>query len=629
MVRAEFEEIYGKLIDGKYHVEAPEQGVLRLPENLRIPGDLVLPPKGICELPAHLTVEGSLNLSETGIIEIGPYLTVKGFLNLAGSKVRKLPDHVSVGRLKTANSELLEIGSHLTVDNSLDLAGSTVTSIGPHLTVNGVLYLGGSKLVKLSDHVRVKRLDLENSELKALPSFLTVEEASLDLRNTKVKKLGANTTISGDLYMQDTAIRELPVNLWIGFDCPSTSRVREYGGRGIYLENTHISFLPDGLRTEELELANTNIQTYGKNIRIVALWLEKALQGNPAELDVEIVRVDGRNQEAVDFAFSLKPGRNLIISNGSPVLPDDMDISCALTIRDAVLKKFPRTAKMNWLELIDTSVPMLPADLQVEFQEIRLEGENTNCGFEDGFFCKKLEIENASITTLPFNYHDVSVADSPIAELPANPFCGGSLYIKDTKIAELPANLEIGSLEIDNSEREDKILLKPSSIVKVDKTLRWTYFPFEAWPANLSAFGKIALPYGCLRELPQGFLVNGNLDLQYNPIENLPENMIIFGDLNISHTAVKHLPKSLRVLGEIHAHDTLIPVDEVKNFTSQGFPVGLLPNWENGKYIHIPGYGNFQILKKEKNKIQIRKICSKDPVWVKNNYVGLYNIFFN
>lgn len=657
MDSSEFEEKYIKEIDGKFYIADVSDKVSSLPEDLHIPGDLVLQDDGLFELPANLTVEGNLDLGGTSIQSIGPYLVVEGALTLDGSHVARLPDNMIVGRLILENSEVEEIGHDLTVENDLDLEGTKVTSIGSHLMVDGALFLGGSRLKALPEYTEVKKLIPISCDLAKLPAHLEVkfdwfssEHECLDLSNTKIKTLGEHTFVDGSLDLSNTGIEKLPENLWIGGKGYNVENIKQNGGAQLILKNTSIRALPDNLHAEVLDLHGTHVDSYGKNTEIIELFVgDNPPKGDPAEFKTAIVYVDGNCQAAVDFAFSINPKSELIIRNGSPRLPEKFPFSGALRIENARLEKFIAHAYLERFEIINTFLPVLPAGIQAG--SVRMEGRQVACRLEDGFICGTLEIVDASVTGLPDNFQcdKLTIINSSVEKLPDNIIYPMKIHLKDTAIKKLPDNLEIKKLVIETDGWTWKDLL-PASRVIINEHLHWRNFPYHTIPDNLLVFGNIEVPDSNITWLPDNFIVRGNLDLSNNPIEHLPTNLLVYGDLDIENTNVGVLPKSLKVLGNIFSSgkcesggryvwethiipdgripENLWPVRYCGKNAAPKIPDGRIPSWGNGRFIHIPKFGNFEIMARIGDKIRLRKICTHEEIWVeKRDYNGI-NIFF-
>ena len=118
-------------IDGKKY------DVMKLPENLKVSGDLDLGYTKITSLPAGLKVDGDLDLEGTKITSLPAGLTVGGNLYLYGTPITSLP-------------------AGLKVDGHLDLRGTPITSLPAGLQVGGSLFLRGTKITSLPDDLNVE-----------------------------------------------------------------------------------------------------------------------------------------------------------------------------------------------------------------------------------------------------------------------------------------------------------------------------------------------------------------------------------------------------------------------------------------------------------------------------------------
>lgn len=149
----------------------------KLPENLRVPGDLDLNETSITSLPKGLEVGGSLYLNSTPI--------------------NTLPEGLKVG-------------------SSLFLQDTPITSLQDSLDVGGSLYLAGSKINSLPKGLHVRRdLSLRDTKISSLPQGLKVG-GNLLISNTPITSLPEDLVVGGDIHVRGTGVQCIPQTARIG-----------------------------------------------------------------------------------------------------------------------------------------------------------------------------------------------------------------------------------------------------------------------------------------------------------------------------------------------------------------------------------------------------------------------------
>ena len=173
----------------------------KLPDGMRIKGNLDLSGSGIEELPSDMEIGGNLDLyGAKKLRKLGEGLSIKGNLNLSFSDIEELPERMEVGgSLYLSNTEKLrKLGKGLRIGGNLYLEFSGIEELSDGLGIGGDLYLSGTKkLRKLGEGMRIK--------------------GDLNLRNSGIEELPSDMEIGGDLYLYGTKkLRKLPENLKVG-----------------------------------------------------------------------------------------------------------------------------------------------------------------------------------------------------------------------------------------------------------------------------------------------------------------------------------------------------------------------------------------------------------------------------
>jgi hypothetical protein len=118
------------------------------------------------------------------------------------------------------------------------------------LKIDGTLDLENTKIKKLPDNLKIKgSLRLEGTPITKLPKGLEIG-AHLILEGTNISSLPKDIKIGKTLYAKDSKLTKLPANLKVGGD--------------LDLTNTPIKKLPKGLEVDgSLRLKDTDIDRFG------------------------------------------------------------------------------------------------------------------------------------------------------------------------------------------------------------------------------------------------------------------------------------------------------------------------------------------------------------------------------
>ncbi len=189
--------------------------ITRLPERLTVGGNLCLGSLSIF-LQEGLTVSGDLDLRRTPITRLPAGLTVGGDLNLTRTSITHLPERLVV------HGNLLLTGSSArswpagTMGGMNYFGPTPITQLPRGLVVDGSLYLGHTRIAQLPEGFKVGgSLSLRRTPIAHLPEGLMVGRR-LDLRETAITRLPAGLTVGGDLDLRHTGITEVPAWVKVG-----------------------------------------------------------------------------------------------------------------------------------------------------------------------------------------------------------------------------------------------------------------------------------------------------------------------------------------------------------------------------------------------------------------------------
>lgn len=163
------------------------------------------------------------------------------------------------GDLDLGDSDIQALPDFLTVTGDLNLHNSRLVYLPHELTVGGDLIVGNSRITQLARYTSVGGdLDLTNTNVsysEYLFSQLHVG-GDLTLQYASVTALPFGLTVLGNLDLEGSLLKSLAPNLTVG-------------GRMEIQETSNLTRLPDGLTVGDyLSLRDTNIEVIGKNTTI-------------------------------------------------------------------------------------------------------------------------------------------------------------------------------------------------------------------------------------------------------------------------------------------------------------------------------------------------------------------------
>ena len=170
-------------------------------------------------------------------------------------------------------------GGHVIFYGDLDLGDSDIKALPDFLTVTGDLNLHNSQLVYLSHELIVGGdLIVGNSKITQLARYTSVG-CDLNLTGTNVSHSAywfSQLHVGGDLTLQYASVTALPLGLTVlgnldleGSLLRSLALNLTVGGRMEIQKTSNLTRLPDGLTVDDyLSLRDTNIEVIGKNTTI-------------------------------------------------------------------------------------------------------------------------------------------------------------------------------------------------------------------------------------------------------------------------------------------------------------------------------------------------------------------------
>ena len=170
-------------------------------------------------------------------------------------------------------------GGHVIFYGDLDLGDSDIKALPDFLTVTGDFNLHNSQLVYLPHELIVGGdLIVGNSKITQLARYTSVG-CDLNLTGTNVSHSTywfSQLHVGGDLTLQYASVTALPLGLTVlgnldleGSLLKSLALNLTVGGRMEIQKTSNLTRLPDGLTVDDyLSLRDTNIEVIGKNITI-------------------------------------------------------------------------------------------------------------------------------------------------------------------------------------------------------------------------------------------------------------------------------------------------------------------------------------------------------------------------
>ena len=183
----------------------------------------------------ELHIEGSLHLDTisqgSNTTKLPDNLKIEGNLNISNSKIKRLPDGLKVGgSIVGIESELEYIPDNFTVFGVLFLTGSKKLKMLPkNLEVHKSLYISDTGIKRLPDDIKIGGSILAaNSKLEYIPDNFSV--ITINAISSELKFIPDNLTLLNDLVLNRTNVKSIPNNLKIGgnFHCGETPLQQKY-----------------------------------------------------------------------------------------------------------------------------------------------------------------------------------------------------------------------------------------------------------------------------------------------------------------------------------------------------------------------------------------------------------------
>lgn len=163
----------------------------------------------IYRLPDNLKIDGDLNISFLNIPFLPSGLEVSGHLNCNCTYCNELPKDWKFKSLEMSSCHLVHLPEGMVVDGSLDLSSNPIRKLPKRLTVKGDLILDYTLIQSLPPDLYVgNTLSLKGSWIKLIPPNLNAK--NLNLQETKIKRLPEGFVLEGDLDLSDSRITTLP-----------------------------------------------------------------------------------------------------------------------------------------------------------------------------------------------------------------------------------------------------------------------------------------------------------------------------------------------------------------------------------------------------------------------------------
>lgn len=212
-----------------------ELGFLKLSKEELVTETLDLAGSKIKFIPDGLTVNGTLDLRASKIERIGDNVKIEGDLRLGKCKIKKIGKNLILnGRLELEFTENVSLPNDLTVNGSIILIESKILSLPENLTCNGNLVLSRTKINSLPKGLKVaKNFEATNTKFTSFPDDIEIGGA-ISLIRGKVSSLPENLSVNGSLYLNHCPIKTLPKGLNVS--------------DSILLNNTPLTSLPSDLK---------------------------------------------------------------------------------------------------------------------------------------------------------------------------------------------------------------------------------------------------------------------------------------------------------------------------------------------------------------------------------------------
>jgi len=235
--------------------------VSKLPDNFTT-FNLFLGGSSIKSLPKNLVVTGTLNLEDSDIESIPEDIKLKGSLVL-NYKIKFLPKSLRTinGSLNLGNNAIITLPDNLTVRHTFSGVSSKIKQLPDNLTVLGKMNFP-SHVVKIGKNLKVKELEIGYyCKIEVIPSNITVKTLFINCDN--VVKLQDNFTIEETLHINNCVnLTELPENLTVP---------------NLIIRSDSISSLPINLKVEELDISGApNIKKLPNDLQCNVIYVNSS-----------------------------------------------------------------------------------------------------------------------------------------------------------------------------------------------------------------------------------------------------------------------------------------------------------------------------------------------------------------
>jgi hypothetical protein len=214
-----------------------DQGDIRIPSGIKVEGDLVLADEFVDILAKPATVSGDVHARGMDLPDISPDFVFGGGLYFEGSWVGNLPDNLHIpGNLVLKHCRKVVLPRGLVIDGDLDLTQADVHEIPDDIVIKGSLLVGNTALNRLPAGLSVGGgLFLGGTKLlEEVPAGFSVG-GNLMLRDSSVRYIADGVVVGGMVSIHADAAGELAVaasaEIDGGFYFRPTGSVRDFEGK--------------------------------------------------------------------------------------------------------------------------------------------------------------------------------------------------------------------------------------------------------------------------------------------------------------------------------------------------------------------------------------------------------------
>ncbi|MCS4088487.1 PcfJ domain-containing protein [Rhizobium sp. BK176] len=253
------------------HVRAQGAALARLGARIEIGKDLAIQDTAVTEIPDDILVKGSLIARRAKLAALPNNCKIGRNVDVGQTPIRSLAAGTRIhGSLYVDGCEnLTELPEDLVVSRSLHIERTPVSSIPKGMRIGGGLFAAGSLLTDLGTQRRFEHLDLTDTPIKRLPAGVSIVgrlgNGALKLSGCPLEYIGEGLRVVGRVDLRNTPLKHIPADTAVKGE--------------LILSGAKLEAVPNGLSIEgTLDVSNTNVKVIPSYIKVTGSLIARGLQ---------------------------------------------------------------------------------------------------------------------------------------------------------------------------------------------------------------------------------------------------------------------------------------------------------------------------------------------------------------